>query len=41
MYRSMKRQAKLDAKLSEAERKTIEEILDEEIKKVEALGEGE
>lgn len=41
MYRFMKRQAKLDAKLNEMERKAIEEILDEEIKKVEALGEGE
>ncbi|MFY8138225.1 MAG: hypothetical protein ACOVMR_08965 [Flavobacteriales bacterium] len=41
MYRFMKRQAKLDAKLNEAERKAIEEILDEELKKVEALGEGE
>ncbi|MBL7943639.1 MAG: LPP20 family lipoprotein [Flavobacteriales bacterium] len=39
MYRFMKRQAKLDAKLNEAERKAIEDILDEELKKVEALGE--
>jgi hypothetical protein len=41
MYRFMKRQAKLDAKLNEAERKAIEEIIDEELKQVEALGEGE
>lgn len=41
MYRFMKRQAKLDARLNEAERKQIEEILEEEIKKVESLGEGE
>lgn len=41
MYRTMKRQAKLDSKLTEAQRKAIEDILDEEIKKVEALGEGE
>jgi hypothetical protein len=39
MYRFMKRQAKLDAKLNEAQRKAIEDILEEEIKKVEALGE--
>jgi hypothetical protein len=41
MYRYLKRQAKLDAKLSEAERKSVEEIIDEELKKIEALGEGE
>lgn len=41
MYRFMKRQAKLDAKLNEAERKAIEDIIDEELKRVEALGEGE
>lgn len=38
MYRFMKRQAKLDARLNEAERKAIEEILDEELKEIEALG---
>ena len=38
MYRFMKKQARLDKKLSEAERKTIEEIIDEELKRVEALG---
>ena len=38
MYRFMKKQAKLDAKLNDAERKAIEDILDEELKKVEALG---
>lgn len=41
MYRFMKRQAKLDAKLNESERKAIEEIIDQELKEVEALGEGE
>lgn len=41
MYRFLKRQAKLDAKISEAERKSIEEILDEELKRIEELGEGE
>ncbi|MFN0031658.1 MAG: hypothetical protein ACKVOR_05825 [Flavobacteriales bacterium] len=41
MYRFLKRQARLDAKLNEAERKAIEEIIDEEIKKAEELGEGE
>jgi hypothetical protein len=41
MYRFLKRQAKLDAKLNETERKAIEEMIDEELKKVEALGEGE
>lgn len=41
MYRFLKRQAKLNAKLTEAERKAIEEMIDEELKKAEALGEGE
>lgn len=41
MYRFMKRQAKLDAKLNDAERKAIEDIIDEELKEIEALGEGE
>jgi hypothetical protein len=41
MYRFLKRQAKLDAKLSEAERKSIEEIIDDELKRIEELGEGE
>ena len=41
MYRFLKRQAKLNAKLNEAERKAIEEMIDEELKKVEELGEGE
>jgi len=41
MYRFLKRQAKLDAKLNESERKAIEEMIDEELKKIEALGEGE
>lgn len=41
MYRYLKRQAKLDARLNEAERKSIEEMIDEELKRVEALGEGE
>lgn len=41
MYRFIKRQAKLDAKLNESERKAIEEIIDKELKEVEALGEGE
>ncbi|MEY3399367.1 MAG: hypothetical protein RL220_1961 [Bacteroidota bacterium] len=36
MYRYMKRQAKLDARLNEAERKAIEEIIDEELKELEA-----
>jgi hypothetical protein len=39
MYRFMKRQAKLDARLNEAERKAIEDIIDQELKEVEALGE--
>ncbi|MCC6601219.1 MAG: hypothetical protein IT223_11185 [Crocinitomicaceae bacterium] len=38
MYRFMKRQAKLDKKLSEAERKSIEEIIDEELRQMEASG---
>lgn len=41
MYRFMKRQAKLDTKITEEQRKAIEDILDEELKKVEALGEGD
>jgi hypothetical protein len=41
MFRFLKKQARIDARLNEAERKSIEEILDEELKKVEALGEGE
>lgn len=41
MYRFMKRQAKLDTKITDDQRKVIEEILDEELQKVEALGEGE
>jgi hypothetical protein len=41
MYRYLKRQAKLDAKLTEAERKAVEDIIDDELKKIEALGEGE
>lgn len=39
MYRFLKKRAKLDAKLDEATRKTIEEILDQEIERLEALGE--
>lgn len=38
MFRFMKKQAKLDKKMSEETRKVIEEMLDEEIKKLEALG---
>lgn len=38
MFRFMKKQAKLDNKINEETRKAIEEILDEEIKKLEALG---
>jgi hypothetical protein len=38
MFRFMKKQIKLDNKMNEATRKMIEEILDEEIKKLEALG---
>jgi hypothetical protein len=41
MYRFMKRQAKLDTKLNDAQRKVVEDIIDEELKKVEALGEGQ
>jgi len=41
MFRYMKKQAKLNAKLSEAERKSSEEMIDEELKEIEALGEGE
>jgi hypothetical protein len=41
MYRFLKRQAKLNAKLNEAERKAIEEMIDAELKQVEELGEGE
>jgi hypothetical protein len=41
MYRFMKRQAKLDIKLNDAERKAIEEIIDEELAEIEKLGEGE
>lgn len=39
MFRFMKKQAKLDEKMNEATRKSIEEILDEEIKRLEAEGE--
>jgi hypothetical protein len=39
MFRFMKKQARIDARLNEMERKAIEDILDEELKKVEALGE--
>ena len=38
MYRYMKKQIKLNSKLNEAERKTIEDMIDEELKKAEALG---
>jgi hypothetical protein len=38
MYRYLKKQAKLNKQLNETERKQIEEILDEEIKKAELLG---
>jgi hypothetical protein len=38
MYKYMKKQAKLNKQLNESERKQIEEILDDEIKKMEALG---
>lgn len=38
MYRYLKQQAKLNQKLSDSERKKIEEIIDEELKKAEALG---
>jgi len=39
MFRFMKRQIKLNAKLSDAERETIEKMIDEEITKAEAAGE--
>ena len=39
MFRFMKKQAKLDEKINESTRKTIEEILDEEIQRLEAEGE--
>ena len=39
MYRFMMKQIKLNNKLNEAERKTIEEMIDLELKKAEALGE--
>ena len=38
MFRFLKRQAKANQKLTELQRKQIEEILDEEIKKAESLG---
>jgi hypothetical protein len=38
MYRFMKKQIKLNTKLNEAERKTIEDMIDQELKKAEALG---
>lgn len=38
MYRYMMKQIKLNTKLNEAERKTIEEMIDLELKKAEALG---
>ena len=38
MFRFMKKQAKLDEKMNEATRKAVEEILDEEIKRLEAEG---
>jgi len=38
MYRYLKQQAKLNQKLNDAERKEIEAIIDEELKKAEALG---
>ena len=34
----MKKQIKLNTKLNDAERKTIEDMIDEELKKAEALG---
>jgi hypothetical protein len=37
MFRYLKKQAKLNKQLNEADRKKIEDILDEEIKKAEAL----
>lgn len=41
MYRFMKRQARLDARMNEAERKAVETIIDEELKRIEDMGEGE
>jgi gas vesicle protein len=41
MFRFMKKQARIDARLNDAERKAIEDIIEEELKKVEALGEGD
>jgi hypothetical protein len=38
MYRFMKKQIRLNSKLNDAERKTIEEMVDQELKKAEALG---
>jgi hypothetical protein len=38
MYRFMLKQIKLNSKLNEAERKTIEEMVEQELKKAEALG---
>ena len=38
MFRYMKRQLKLNSKISESQRKTMEDIIDEEIKKADALG---
>lgn len=38
MFRFMKKQAKLDEKMNESTRKAVEEILDEEIKRLEAEG---
>ena len=35
MFRFLKKQAKLDKKLSKAEQKAIEEIIDKELKKLE------
>jgi hypothetical protein len=39
MFRYLKKQAKLNKQLNDADRKKIEDILDEEIKKAEALDE--
>lgn len=41
MLRFMKKQAKVDKKLNDAERKAIEDIIDAELKRIEALGDGE
>ncbi len=38
MYRYLKQQVKINQKLNDSERKQIEEIIDEELKKAEALG---